>query len=179
MARQFRWILAAVFACTVSPAQAAWSHPALAADECEQQKPEQKGQTGSERRPGDRGPEDTRIKWWEDPKWRADLGISDRQSEKIKNIFEPEMMKIRVMRDERVKLEATLEQMVKEDRPNLAALTEKWDRVGYLLSEMYKARQLMIFKIDRALKPEQRVKLQAMFERIQAERRQKEPDRHR
>jgi Spy/CpxP family protein refolding chaperone len=178
MARQFRWILAAVFACTVSSAQSALAHPAPAVD-CEQQKPEQKAQPGSDRRPGDRAADDPRFKWWEDPKSRTELGISDRQSEKIKNIFEPEMMKIRVMRDERVKLEATLEQLVKEDRPNLAALTEKWDRVGYLLSEMYKARQLMIFKIDRALKPEQRVKLQAMFERMQNERRQKEPDRHR
>lgn len=176
MARQFRWILAAVFACTLSSAQTAWAD-SLLPNGCDEQRPEQKAQ--SERRPGDRGPDDPRIKWWEDPKWRAELGISDWQSEKIKNIFEPEMMKIRVMRDERVKLEATLEQMVKEDRPNHAALTEKWDRVGYLLSEMYKARQLMIFKIDRALKPEQRVKLQSMFERIQNERRQKEPDRHR
>jgi Spy/CpxP family protein refolding chaperone len=178
MARQFRWILAAVFAWTIVLAQGALAHAGLITAGCDQ-KPEQKAQPGSQRRPGDRGPDETRIKWWEDPQWRAELGLSDRQSAKIKKIFDDDMAPMRVMREERVKLEATLEQMVKEERPNLDVLTEKWDRVGYLLSEMYKRRQLMIFKIDRVLKPEQRVKLQAMFERIQNERRQKEPDRHR
>jgi hypothetical protein len=37
----------------------------------------------------------------------------------------------------------------------------------------------MIYRIDRVLKPEQRVKLQAMYDKIQAERRQKEPERRR
>lgn len=133
----------------------------------------QRPQSGGERRP-----EHGRVKWWEDPASRAELGISDRQSGKIREIFEVEMVKLRAMREELNKLEAKLALMVKDDRSSLAALTEKWDRVGTLLSEMYKTRQLMIYRIDRELTPEQRVKLQAMYDRLQAERRQ-DPDRRR
>jgi Spy/CpxP family protein refolding chaperone len=175
MRRQFRWALAimVMFACAASAAQAAPSHSS--ADECDglQAGSSQKPQSG-----GDRRPEHNRVKWWEDATWRGELGITDRQSGKIREIFEVEMVKLRAMREELSKLEAKLAQMVKDDRSSLATLTEKWDRVGSLLSEMYKTRQLMIYRIDRELTPDQRVKLQAMFDKLQAERRQ-EPDRRR
>lgn len=175
MRSQFRWAFAIMVAsaCAVSVAQGA--PPLSTANECEGL------QTGSSPKPqsvGDRRPEHSRVKWWEDATWRSELGINDRQSGKIREIFEVEMVKLRAMREELNKLEAKLAQMVKDDRSSLATLTEKWDRVGNLLSEMYKTRQLMIYRIDRELTPEQRVKLQAMFEKQQAQRRQ-EPDRRR
>ena len=171
MCRSFRWSLPILFACTAASVHGA---PPLSAGSHEgrrqtaAQNPQQ-----SPRRSG--GSEHPRIKWWEDPAWRGELGITDRQSGKIRDIFEVEMVKLRAMREEMNKLEAALAQMVKEERASLASLTEKWDRVGSLLSEMYKTRQLMIYRIDRELTPQQRVKLQAMFEKLQAERRQSEP----
>jgi hypothetical protein len=144
MRRQFRWTLAMLFACAVPVVYGAPAVPNANDREGIQKASSQKPQSGSDRRP-----EHNRVKWWEDATWRAQLGINDRQSGKIREIFEVEM-----------------------------TLTEKWDRVGNLLSEMYKTRQLMIYRIDRELTAEQRVKLQAMFEKLQAERRQ-EPDRRR
>jgi Spy/CpxP family protein refolding chaperone len=173
MRRQFRWTLAMLFACAVPVVYGAPAVPNANDREGIQKASSQKPQSGSDRRP-----EHNRVKWWEDATWRAQLGINDRQSGKIREIFEVEMVKLRAMREELNKLEATLGLMVKDDRASLATLTEKWDRVGNLLSEMYKTRQLMIYRIDRELTAAQRVKLQAMFEKLQAERRQ-EPDRRR
>jgi Spy/CpxP family protein refolding chaperone len=174
MGRQLRrtFVITLVAACAITVAQAA---PAPSLPDCDAQKADspQKPQSG-----GDRRPEHARVKWWEDPAWRAELGITDRQSGKIREIFEVEMVKLRAMREELNRLEAKLAEMVKDDRSSLAVLTEKWDRVGTLLSEMYKTRQLMIYRIDRELTPDQRVKLQAMYDRLQAERRQ-DPDRRR
>jgi hypothetical protein len=51
--------------------------------------------------------------------------------------------------------------------------------VGTLLSESYKTRQLMIYRIHRELSVEQRAKLQAMFDRLEATRRQSDPNRRR
>ena len=174
MRRQFGRLFVVLFtaACAVTVAHAA---PRAITADCDAQKADspQRPQSGGERRP-----EHARVKWWEDPAWRTELGISDKQSGKIREIFEVEMVKLRAMREELNKLEAKLALMVKDDRSSLAALTEKWDRVGTLLSEMYKTRQLMIYRIDRELTPEQRVKLQAMYDRLQGERRQ-DPDRRR
>ena len=167
MRRPLRWSLALLFAFSASGPQG-WA--AYAADCHEGQSAAQKPQSGTDRRP-----EHNRVKWWDDPTWRGELGLTDRQSGKIREIFEVEMVKLRAMREEMNKLEATLAQMVKDDRSTLAALTDRWDRVGNLLSEMYKTRQLMIYRIDRVLTAEQRVKLQAMFEKLQAERRSSEP----
>jgi hypothetical protein len=47
------------------------------------------------------------------------------------------------------------------------------------LSESYKTRQLMIYKIHRVLSVDQRTKLQAMFDKLEAERRQGDPNRRR
>ncbi len=175
MQRQFgrAFVVTIIMAACVPSVMRAARSGAVAAD-CEEQAAEpQKSQAG-----GDRRPEHSRVKWWEDPAWRSELGITDKQSGKIREIFEVEMVKLRAMREELNRLEDKLAKMVKDDRSSLAALTEKWDRVGTLLAEMYKTRQLMIYRIDRELTPEQRVKLQAMYDRLQAERRQ-EADRRR
>jgi hypothetical protein len=172
MCRLLRWTLAVLFVCSM------WSPPgalAAAAGACEApgQKSDQKAQSG------DRKPEHGRTKWWQDAKWRAELGLSDKQSANIDRIFEVEMVKLRAMREELNKLEATLAQMVKADNASLAVLTESWERVGTLLSESYKTRQLMIYRIHRELSVEQRAKLQAMFDRLEATRRQSDPNRRR
>jgi hypothetical protein len=172
MRRPNRWTVAILFVCAIGAVPAA----ALGADACEApgQKGEQKAQSA-----GDRRPEHGRTKWWLDAKWRSELGITDKQSANIDRIFEVEMVKLRAMREELTKLEAALAEMVKADNASLAVLTEKWERVGTLLSESYKTRQLMIFKIHRELSVDQRAKLQAMFDRIEANRRQGDPGRRR
>jgi hypothetical protein len=150
---------------------------ALAAAADPRERPDQKGDQKPQS--GDRRPEHGRTKWWLDAKWRGELGITDKQSANIDRIFEVEMVKLRAMREELTKLEATLAEMVKDDKASLAVLTEKWERVGTLLSESYKTRQLMIYKIHRELSVDQRAKLQAMFDRLEANRRQGDANRRR
>lgn len=176
MRRPLRWTLAILLVCT-APAVLSARVEATDLNEPNLQRESQKPQSASagDRRPSEHG----RTKWWLDTKWRADLGITDKQSGKINEIFEVEMVKLRAMREELNKLEATLAEMVKDERSSLAALTEKWERVGTLLSESYKTRQLMIYKIHRVLSVDQRAKLQAMFEKLEAERRQSDPNRRR
>lgn len=171
MRRPLRWTLAILLVCTAAAVSGARAG-AIDLSEGFRQQSGQKPQSG-------RPPEHARIKWWQDAKWRAELGITDRQSGEIDRIFEVEMVKLRAMREELNKLEATLADMVKDERASLAVLTEKWERVGTLLSESYKTRQLMIFKIHRVLNVDQRAKLQVMFDKLEAERRQGDPNRRR
>lgn len=176
MRRLVRWTLALLFGFSVAAGPAAQAEVEGVNERLGQPPSSQKPSSGGERRPTEHGP---RTKWWLDAKWRGELGISDRQSADIDRIFEVEMVKLRAMREELNKLEATLAELVKDDRASLAVLTEKWERVGTLLSESYKTRQLMIYKIHRVLSVDQRTKLQVMFDKLEASRRQGDPNRRR
>lgn len=162
MARQFAWVLAAVLACTVSGGAAAF--------DCEQHKAQDKPEQSPDRR-------GARVKWWEDAKWRADLGITDAQSGEIKKIFEAEILKLRALREELEKREALLTQAMNEKRPNMTTITEQIDRVGAIHAEMYRTRTLMVFRMDRVLSADQRTRLRAMIDKADADRRKSEPNR--
>ncbi len=174
MRRQFRWTLAVLFACGVSTAPGAAS-PAQPSHQPPAQATVQKPSTGGERRPDNRS---GRFSWWEDAALRAEVGLSDRQAGKIKNIFEVEMVKLRAMREDLEKQRAALEQTMKDPKATLAAVTEHVDRVGEIHAAMYRTRELMLYRIYRVLSPEQRTRLDGVVARIEKARRQ-EQDRRR
>jgi Spy/CpxP family protein refolding chaperone len=179
MARYLGWTLAVVLVCT--PVVGLAASPTSAVD-CGQdrggQNPPVKG--ASDRGGPDRGPgnDHPRFKWWEDPKARAELGITDRQAAQIKEIFEPTMTQLKAQRTELDKREATLSQTIKDDRSDVTMVAQQVDRVENLRAEMQKTRVVMLFRIRRVLSAEQRKRLEAMIERIQAERRKNDPKRH-
>lgn len=180
MARHIAWLIGAALVCTLSGLTVAADSTTNTQDRG-QKAPAQKPQSGPDRRGPDRQ-EHPRIKWWEDPKWRAEIGISDKQAAQIKEIFEPTMQQLRADREELDKLEAKLAEYIKDDRSDIVVVTQKVDRVENLRAQMQKARVLMTYRMHRVLTADQRAKLQAMFERWLAERRQNErrndPKRH-
>lgn len=168
MARHSAWVIVAlVFGFAASAG-------ASATGDSTQKSPD-KPQQSTERRDS-RGPE--RVRWWEDAKWRADLQLNDKQAGKIKEIFEVEMVKLRAMREELEKRQATLTQAMNEERPNWATVTEQVERVGAMHAEMYRTRTLMLFRMHRVLSAEQRARLQAMIDKAERERRRTDPNRY-
>ncbi len=168
MARQLAWAIAALLACATSTGASATHDRA--------QKSSDKPPQSSERRDS-RGFE--RVRWWEDAKWRADLVLTDKQAGKIKEIFEVEMVKLRAMREELEKRQATLTQAMNEERPSWTTVTEQVERVGAMHAEMYRTRTLMLFRMHRVLSTEQRARLQVMIDKAERERRKTDPNRYR
>ena len=167
MARQFSWVLAAALACTVTPGLAASPSETVRSVAGGPQTPA--GQKPSSGR-GDR-PEHPRMKWWEDAKWRAEIGMTAQQASQIKDIFETTMVQLRADRTELEKLEAALSLTIKDERSDIGIVTQQVDRVENLRAQMQKTRVLMLYRMHRVLSSEQRVRLQGMFEKLQAERR--------
>ena len=168
MTRHIARMIAVVLVCTVPSGLTATANSTLNTQDRDGRKPAQER----------RGSEHPRIKWWEDPKWRAEIGISDKQAAQIKEIFEPTMTQLRADRIELDKLETKLAEAIKDDRSDIGLVTQKVDRVENLRAQMQKARVLMMYRMHRVLTAEQRKKLEAMFERLQRERRQNDPKRH-
>lgn len=179
MARHLGWTLAVALVCTPALGAAAPALTDCGQDRQGQKPPGKTGQRGDDH-PGsqNRGPEHPRIRWWEDPKWRAEIGFNDRQAAQIKEIFETTMVQLKADRAELDKLEATLSQTIKDDRSDIGTVTQQVDRVENLRAQMQKTRVLMIYRMHRVLTPEQRARFQVMFERLQAEKRQNDPKRH-
>ena len=154
MARLLAFLLAVGFVATPLPAAAF----------CESGDESQQG-SGGERRQGER-----RIKWWLDEKSRQELGITPQQSAEIEQIFQSSLPTLRQVRKELDELESKLSQMIKDGTAPVIAVTEQVERVENARAEMNKRRTVMLYRIDRVLSADQRVRLKAWHERQDAER---------
>ena len=127
-------------------------------------------------RPSDGKEPRDRWKWWLYD--RAELGITDKQSSDIDHIFESTMPSQRAKREELERLEAALATLTSENRADVATVAQQVDKVESLRSEINKTRTVMLYRINLLLNADQRVKLKALIDKRDAERR-RNPDRRR
>jgi Spy/CpxP family protein refolding chaperone len=180
MARNIAWVVAALLF-VPAPGRAAGlretsiCEPADAAN-CEKaQAPQQRGAhppatAKPEDKPGQR-PE--RVKWWIDPKRRAELGITDQQSALVEQVWQKSAPSLREGREKLTKLEDALSKLT--NGTDEAAVIAQTERVESLRAELNKGRTLMIYRMDKILTPDQRAKVKAMHEQHDSGRRGSSP----
>jgi len=169
MRRQFGWILAAVLIGV--PVSAAAQN---------QQTPPRTGQTGqSDQQNRDSRPQDpNRWKYWMNPEYRKELGITDAQSAKIEEIFQTLFPAQRANLDEARKLEPILASMMKESTADVSAVKTLVERVERLHAERRTMRAVMLYKMGLVLSPEQRVKLEEFIKRREEANRKRSGDKN-
>jgi Spy/CpxP family protein refolding chaperone len=163
MTRRTAWFFAVALACAA---------PASAALLCEAgQKPDQgKPAAQADRRPEGRGGEH-RVPWWKALDTRAELGISDKQSKDIDDIFLETLPGLRAAKDELDKLDDAVTKLIKEGTADVSVVARQVGQAEQARANLTTKRTVMLYRMHRLLTPEQRVKLDAMFERREAERR--------
>jgi len=124
----------------------------------------------SDDKPGQR-PE--RPRWWIDPKLRAELGITDQQSAAVEQVWQKSLPALRNGREELTKLEDALSKLT--DGNDEAAVIAQIAVVENLRTELNKSRMLMLYRMDKLLKPDQRAKVKAMREHNDQGRRGSSP----
>lgn len=147
MLRQLGWI-AVAFAMTCAPAAPVAAQP-------------QRGHGSDAKRPGEQSPP---RKWWTDTQDRAELGISDQQSSAVETIWQKSLPQLRETRERLDKLEDNLSQMIRDGAEESVVIVEI-DRVERTRAEHNKARTLMLYRMNKVLTPDQRVKLKALWDR--------------
>ena len=120
-----------------------------------------------------------RWKWWLHADSRKELGVSDKQSRKIDEIWEAYAPKQRERSHELEKLEEALAQTIKENVADVAVVAQQVEKVEKLRAEYNMNRTVMIYRIHLLLTPEQRVKVDEMRARMEAERKRQEEERKR
>jgi Spy/CpxP family protein refolding chaperone len=165
MASRIAWFLAAALACPGVVSAASLT--------CETagQKPDQRpgGEKAGEK-PGEKKDEH-RQPWWKAPETRAELGISDKQSKEIDEIFQSTFPTLRASKDELDKLDLIVATTIKEGLADITTVTRQVGQAEEARAKLATTRTIMLYRMHRLLSPEQRVKLNTMFERREAERR--------
>lgn len=108
-------------------------------------------------------------KWWADDKLRAELGITDQQSAAVEQVWQKSIPRLRELRKKLDDMETVLSQMIRQ-AVDEASLVAEIDKVEAVRAEANKARTLMLYRMNRVLSPEQREKLKAMWDRMEAQR---------
>ena len=157
MVRHFSWILGVAVLLSAAPAFA----------DCQQQ----------DKRPAPSGPQQPRPKFWQDPKLRQEIGITDRQSVDIEAVFSSSIQSLRDARKELDALEDVLSRTIQENTADLITVSQQVDKVEAARSAYNKARTLMLYRINLLLNPDQRVKVKALNDRYEEQRRKDEDAR--
>jgi Spy/CpxP family protein refolding chaperone len=116
------------------------------------------------------------FRWWQDEKMKAALGLTAEQSAKIEAVFQSSMATQRRSFNELGRREKEFSAMLLRDDTTEAAVMRQAEQVEMLRAEMGKTRTLMLFRMNRILTPEQRVKFNQLQERWDRDRNRRPPD---
>jgi Spy/CpxP family protein refolding chaperone len=166
MARHIPWLLSGVLLLpSWAGAAVACEHIAGTSDAQQQARPAD----DSSRRGDGRG-DSPRRPWWIDEHARAELSITDQQSASIDQVWQKSLPGLREARERLDKLEDVLSQMILDAADETPVVAQN-ERVESARAEANKTRTLMLYRMNRLLTPDQRVKLKAMHDRMEASRR--------
>jgi len=107
--------------------------------------------------------------WWRTDQFQKNLGLSTDQVARIEAVFQAALPDLRRGRDDLDRQEAELSRLI-EMNADEALVVKQVDKVEGIRSHLNKTRQLLLLHQRQLLTPEQRVKLKALFDQMQAER---------
>jgi Spy/CpxP family protein refolding chaperone len=177
MASRTAWILAAALVCA-SPVAAESLCDQSGAAKPDQQAPSRGADArGPEGRGADgRGKDEHRLPWWKAPETRAELGISDKQSKEIDDIFQETVPGLRAAKEELDKLDEAVAKLIKEGTADITVVARQVGQAEQARANLTTKRTVMLYRMHRLLTPDQRAKLDAMFAQREAERRKNDPN---
>jgi Spy/CpxP family protein refolding chaperone len=111
------------------------------------------------------------MPWWKDADTRAELGISDKQSKEIDEVFQSTLPGLRAAKDELDKMDEVVAKLVKDSTADVGVVAKQVAQAEQARASLTTQRTIMLFRMHRLLTSEQRTKLDAMFARREAERR--------
>ena len=111
------------------------------------------------------------MPWWKAAGTRAELGISDKQSKDIDDVFQATLPGLRAAKDELDKMDEAVAKLVKDSTADVSVVARQVAQAEQARGNLTTQRTVMLFRMNRLLTPEQRTKLDAMFARREAERR--------
>jgi len=117
-----------------------------------------------------------RVAWWRMEQFQRNLGLSADQVNRVEAVFQMALPELRRGREDLDRQEVELSRLI-EMNADEATVIRQVDKVEGIRSHLNKTRQLLLLHHRQLLTAEQRVKLKALFDQMQADRAQSERDR--
>jgi len=111
-----------------------------------------------------------RPKFWTDPKLRAELGITDAQSSQIEAIWKKDLQQRSDGWNRLHQLETQLDQMLLDVSLDETAFMAQLEKVEAARTQADKARMLLLYRINKVLRPEQRAMMAAKAKAMREQR---------
>jgi Spy/CpxP family protein refolding chaperone len=118
------------------------------------------------------------FKWWQNERFQEELALTPQQVTRLEEIFQAKQPKLRRQKEAFDVLEASLSKLVADGRATEADAAALIDEVEAARSAFSKSRTLMLFKMRRILTSDQHVKLTALHQQWERERRSRGGHRH-
>jgi len=116
--------------------------------------------------------------WWRDPQFQRDLSLTGDQSARIDAVFQKTIPQLREKRTELDALEEELSRMIAANADEVAVVRQV-DKVEALRAHLNKTRTLMLLRMRQVLSPEQRTKLNKLYEERQKAQKDRDNDHRR
>jgi Spy/CpxP family protein refolding chaperone len=109
--------------------------------------------------------------WWRDAQFQKDLSLSAEQAARIDSVFQSTISLLRQKREELDQQEAELSRLIAANADE-AVVVRQVDKVEGIRAVLNKHRTVMLLRMRQVLSPEQRVKLNKLYEDRQKDRKQ-------
>jgi Spy/CpxP family protein refolding chaperone len=110
--------------------------------------------------------------WWRDAQFQKELSLTTDQSGRIDSVFQSTISLLRQKREELDQQEAELSRLIAANADE-AVVVRQVDKVEAIRAGLNKHRTVMLLRMRQVLSPDQRVKLNKLYEQYQ---KNKKPD---
>ena len=111
------------------------------------------------------------FKWWQSGEFQRELSLTTDQISRIEQIFQDSLPALKAGKKDLDRLDGELSGLIADGEASEAQVLRLIDQVEASRSALGRTRSLMLFRMHRVLTPEQRVKLTALHEKWEHERR--------
>lgn len=112
------------------------------------------------------------FKWWQSDKFKAELALAPDQITRLEDVYQSMRPKLTTGKEDLDRLEGRLSGVIAEGVAPEGDVMKMVDQVEHARAELAKSRTLMIYRMHQILTADQRVKMNAIHERWEQERRQ-------
>jgi Spy/CpxP family protein refolding chaperone len=112
------------------------------------------------------------FKWWHSDQVKTDLALNPDQVTRLEGVFQDLLPRMTAEMEELDRLEKKLSEVIRGGTANEADVMKQVDIVEATRSSLGRTRTMMIYRMYRILTPEQRIKMKALHDKWEEERRQ-------
>ena len=111
------------------------------------------------------------FKWWQNERFTQELVLTTEQVTRLEEIFQALQPTLKTQKETLDHLEAKLSKVINDEHADEAMVLHALERVEAARGELSKSRTLMGFRMRRILTADQNVKMRALHEQWERERR--------